>query len=161
MSADGPTTAMRTGRCWRRTVPSASARSPAWAHGWASGATAALSGFVLGVRPASPGYATWTVAPHPGDLRWVRGRVPTPHGAIAVSWGKAGHALVLDVAAPHRTAGTIAVPVTRTGATITADGRTVWSHGRFHPVPGITAAHATAGAVRFTVHGGHHRLTSH
>ena len=50
------------------------------AHGWASGATADLSAYVLGVQPSSAGYRTWLVQPHPGSLAWVEGDVPTPNG---------------------------------------------------------------------------------
>jgi alpha-L-rhamnosidase len=56
------------------------------AHAWSTGATSALTGYVLGVLPGAPGYATLTVAPHPGNLAWARGRVPTPHGPVDVSW---------------------------------------------------------------------------
>ena len=37
-------------------------------HGWSSGAAPALTGYVLGVLPASPGFATFTVVPHPAGL---------------------------------------------------------------------------------------------
>ncbi len=58
--------------------------STSLAHGWASGATAALSSYVLGVRPSSAGFRTWSVTPHAGTLSWVEGDVPTPHGTIEV-----------------------------------------------------------------------------
>jgi hypothetical protein len=46
------------------------------AHGWASGPTPILTGYVLGIQPVKPGYQTFTVTPHPGNLRWGRGRGP-------------------------------------------------------------------------------------
>ena len=58
------------------------------AHGWASGATADLSQYVLGVQPSSPGYRAWLVQPHPGSLTWAEGNVPTPLGTIAVRWAQ-------------------------------------------------------------------------
>ncbi len=48
------------------------------AHGWSTAPTSALSGYVLGAQPVTAGYATWSVQPHPGDLTWAEGRVPTP-----------------------------------------------------------------------------------
>ena len=54
-------------------------------HGWAAGPTAWLSEHVLGVAPASPGFKTVRIQPHLGDLQWVRGTVPTPHGVIEVT----------------------------------------------------------------------------
>ena len=56
------------------------------AHPWSAGATALLSNQVLGVRPTAPGYERFVVEPHPGELRWAWGTVPTPHGPIEVRW---------------------------------------------------------------------------
>ena len=41
-------------------------------HGWATGPTAALTEYVLGLPPTSPGGATWSFVPHPGDLKFAR-----------------------------------------------------------------------------------------
>jgi hypothetical protein len=40
--------------------------------------------YTLGVTPAEPGYTVARVAPRLGRLAWAEGRVPTPHGLIAV-----------------------------------------------------------------------------
>jgi hypothetical protein len=40
---------------------------------------------VLGVRPLSDGWATFTVEPQLGDLEWASATVPTPHGPITVT----------------------------------------------------------------------------
>ncbi len=53
-------------------------------HGWASGPTAWLSEFVLGIRPIEPGCKTVRVAPELGRLKWVEGTYPTPQGPIRV-----------------------------------------------------------------------------
>ncbi|WP_309067440.1 alpha-L-rhamnosidase C-terminal domain-containing protein [Microbacterium sp.] len=80
------------------------------AHSWASGPTWGMSAYLLGVKPVEPGFATWTVQPHPADLHWSKGSVPTPHGAIDVSWAKEDGVLDLDVSAPDGTAGEVWVP---------------------------------------------------
>ena len=49
-------------------------------HGWASAPTTHLPAYILGVRPAEPGFKRATIAPNTGDLRWARGTVPTPLG---------------------------------------------------------------------------------
>jgi Bacterial alpha-L-rhamnosidase 6 hairpin glycosidase domain/Bacterial alpha-L-rhamnosidase C-terminal domain len=58
-----------------------------WDVGWSSGATAALTQYVLGVRPTSPGYATYVVDPHPDPgVWWASGDVVTPRGLLHVQW---------------------------------------------------------------------------
>jgi alpha-L-rhamnosidase-like protein len=57
-----------------------------WAHGWSSGAAPALTEYVLGVRPTSPGFRTFVVDPKAGSVIWAAGSVPTPRGPIRVSW---------------------------------------------------------------------------
>ncbi len=52
------------------------------AHGWSSGPTAWLSEFVLGIQPLDPGCKRVRIAPQLGDLDWVEGSYPTPHGLI-------------------------------------------------------------------------------
>ena len=77
------------GRCGRRSRDEPAARStsvPSYDHGWSSGAAPALTNYVLGVQPTSPGFATFTVTPHPSGLTSAPGVVPTPHGPIRVSW---------------------------------------------------------------------------
>lgn len=59
-----------------------------FAHGWASGPTAWLSEYVLGVRIVEPGCKVVKVEPHLGDLQWVEGTVPTPYGVIKVRHDK-------------------------------------------------------------------------
>ena len=100
MLANGPQKGM-----WELIGPFGSA-PPGWAsweHGWSSGAAPALSGYVLGVRPTSPGFKTFVVDPNPGDLAWAKGSVPTPHGDIRVSWTMRGGKLRLSVTAPPGT----------------------------------------------------------
>ncbi len=53
-------------------------------HGWAGGPTAFLSHHVLGIRPAAPGFTKVRITPNLGDLPWVEGTYPTPHGIIKV-----------------------------------------------------------------------------
>ncbi|MEI7557019.1 alpha-L-rhamnosidase C-terminal domain-containing protein [Candidatus Chlorohelix sp.] len=80
------------------------------AHGWSAGATAALTENVLGVRMTAPGYASFEIVPHPGDLQWAQGSVPTPHGAIEVSWQRreSGFQVILEV--PEGTLARLGLP---------------------------------------------------
>ena len=69
-------------------------------HGWSSGAAPALSGYVLGVLPTTPGFATFTVTPHAGDVQAAEGNMPTPHGSIHIFWQSSGGTPQLSVTAP-------------------------------------------------------------
>ncbi len=53
-------------------------------HGWSASPTYDLTSYVLGVRPATPGYRRAVVDPYPGPLRRISGRVPTPLGWLVV-----------------------------------------------------------------------------
>lgn len=55
-----------------------------WNHAWGSAPANIISRFVLGVRPLEPGCAKIVIAPQPGGLKWVRGKVPTAVGPISV-----------------------------------------------------------------------------
>lgn len=97
------------------------------AHGWAAGAAPALSNEVMGVKPTSPGFTTYDVIPHPGNLSWVEGIMPTPLGGIAVSWEADGAGgFKLKVTSPAGTVGRLAVP-TIGNTTVGLNGTVVWN----------------------------------
>jgi alpha-L-rhamnosidase len=71
-------------------------------HGWASGPTAWLSEYVLGIHPMEPGCRSIRVAPQLGDLEWVEGTFPTPHGIVRVKHTKQADGTVRsEVKAPE------------------------------------------------------------
>lgn len=53
-------------------------------HGWASGPTAWLAEYVLGVRIEEAGCRTLRIEPNLGDLAWAEGTYPTPHGSVKI-----------------------------------------------------------------------------
>ncbi len=155
MVADGPD---RTGTLWENI--SSSDGTPglgagaSLSHGWSTAPTSALSGYVLGVRPDTAGFATWTVQPHHGDLTWTQGRVPTPHGPIDVDWTAPSGSgrFTMTVTAPHGTRGTIAVPTDGAAhPVVSVNGAAVWRHGALTATREITAAHADSGYVYLTI----------
>ncbi|WP_339153919.1 alpha-L-rhamnosidase C-terminal domain-containing protein [Actinomadura luteofluorescens] len=106
-------------------------------HGWAAAPTSFLTNQVLGVAPASGGFRTFTVLPHPASgLRWAQGRVPTPHGDITAAWKRDGGTFTLRVDAPRGTTATAGVPV-RGASEVRAGGTVVWRHGAAVK-PGVT-----------------------
>ena len=58
-------------------------------HGWASGPTAWLTEYVLGVEVVEPGCRRLRIDPHLGVLEWVEGTFPTPYGAVKIRHEKA------------------------------------------------------------------------
>ena len=59
-----------------------------------------LSDYVLGLRPVEPGYRRWTFNPHPGELDFAEGCVPTPRGPVEVRWERAGDSLKCRIKEP-------------------------------------------------------------
>ncbi|MDH6342408.1 alpha-L-rhamnosidase [Parabacteroides sp. PFB2-12] len=57
-------------------------------HGWASGPTAWLTEHVLGVKVIEPGCKVLKITPNLGDLEWVEGTFPTPHGVVKIKHTK-------------------------------------------------------------------------
>lgn len=96
------------------------------AHGWSTGALPAMTNYVLGVTPTEPGYARFDAIPHPGDLHWAQGRVPTPHGAIDASWSRGDGEFTSTLTVPAQTSATAGVPApVRTSVWV--DGKLAWN----------------------------------
>lgn len=52
-------------------------------HPWSAGITKWLTEEILGIKPTSPGFLSFSVKPHlTGKVTWVKGKVKTPHGMI-------------------------------------------------------------------------------
>jgi alpha-L-rhamnosidase len=82
-------------------------------HAWCSGPTALLPQKVLGIEPVSAGWKTFSVKPHPCDLKWAKGIVPTSFGDIVVDWkvNEKG-VFTMFVRVPENTSAQISVPAT-------------------------------------------------
>ncbi|MCI2957132.1 glycoside hydrolase family 78 protein [Agromyces atrinae] len=66
---------------------------------------------VGGLRPTSPGYETFEVAPLPGGgLESCAVAHESPFGRISVAWSRAGETLTLDVSVPPGTRAEVLVP---------------------------------------------------
>ena len=57
-------------------------------HAWGASPVYLLGKYYLGVRPTKPGYAEFEIRPSLGDLDWLEGDVPTPHGMIHVEMNR-------------------------------------------------------------------------
>ena len=70
-------------------------------HGWASGPTAWLSRYVLGVQVLEPGCRKVKIEPHLGNLNRVEGSFPTPQGVIHIKHEKGADGKIRsDIQAP-------------------------------------------------------------
>jgi len=80
------------------------------AHAWSATPTLDLLTRVLGVTPASPGFASVRVAPYLGTLSRAAGQVPTPHGIIALDLERRGRRVNGEVTLPDGVTGTLELP---------------------------------------------------
>ena len=53
-------------------------------HAWGASPIYLLGKYYLGVRPTKPGYEEFEIRPSLGNLDWMEGDVPTPHGMIHI-----------------------------------------------------------------------------
>jgi hypothetical protein len=113
---------------------------PSWDHGWSSGAAPALTNEVLGITPSSPGFATFTAAPHPAGLASAQGSIPTPRGNISFAWKLSRLAFTATVTSPSP--GTVILPVS---------GETSLDGVRNAVPTGVTTIHVPPGHHRITV----------
>jgi alpha-L-rhamnosidase len=105
-----------TGTFWENesTTGTQAWKATSMAHGWSTMPTSALSEYVLGIQPVDPGYQTWLVQPHPGDLAWTEGQAPTANGgSLSVKWAQDTTAGVfhMQVVSPSGTGGEVWVPL--------------------------------------------------
>jgi hypothetical protein len=125
------------------------------AHGWAAGPVISLTTEVLGVQPTSPGFSSYAVIPHPADLAWVQGRVPTPYGPIDASWqSEANSQFTMHISAPVGTTGQLVVPILGRADTVEMDGQIIFA-GQAR-LSNVKSDGATVSVGDVTP--GHHRL---
>lgn len=117
-------------------------------HPWSAGVTKWLSEEILGVKPQTPGFKTFTVCPQlTSGLTRIDGAVPTPHGKIEIFMDvKKG---VTSLSVPSGTTGQLAVPMMGAQSIqIKVDGKSIEPEK-------ITATHAYLPALNE----GQHKLT--
>jgi hypothetical protein len=75
-------------------------------HAWSAHPIYDLLTLVAGIAPASPGFSSVRIAPHPGPLRSIAATFPHPKGAIAVQFEHSGSQLNGTVTLPEGLRGT-------------------------------------------------------
>ena len=149
-----PANPLYTGTFWefKNTDGGVNRATASLAHGWAASPTVQLTESVLGVRPVGPGYSTWSIKPHPGNLKYSRGVVPTETGTIDAAWTSdiKAETFDLDVTTPAGSSGTVAVPA-QADSVVRVNGRRVWVAGTSR----ARDARLVDGYVEFTAGSGH------
>lgn len=112
-------------------------------HGWCSSPLIQMSSRVLGVTSSSPGFRTIAVRPMPCGLTWAKGKVPTPHGDVAVAWSSGADKFELEVTVPAGSEADVVVPVADfANPAVTVNGK-----------PASASVRVPAGTHRFEVTG--------
>jgi len=74
-------------------------------HAWSAHPNYDLLTLVAGIRPASPGFRTVLVAPHPGSLTEFSATMPHPAGDIAFHFAVTGGTRTFDITLPRGVTG--------------------------------------------------------
>lgn len=126
-------------------------------HGWGSNVLVSIQRLLLGVRPASPGFASMEIVPALDALDEATGTAPTPRGPVTVSWRRnAGPngPVDLDVDVPANSRATVHIPV-HANSVLTESGQPLLRHGEVR-LSARSAAEATieigAGSYQFRRH---------
>jgi len=70
-------------------------------HGFATAPIDFFQTVILGIKPLTPGFDTFKVAPEVLDLNFAEGRVPTPHGNIFIAWKRKSDHLAVKLQVPE------------------------------------------------------------
>lgn len=95
-----------------------------WNHAWGAAPANLLPRFVLGVQPATAGWATAMIRPCTGGLKHARGRVPTSRGPIEIDWNNES-TFKISVSIPEGMVARVEVPAANGTTGIFADGKPV------------------------------------
>lgn len=132
-----------------------------YSHPWAASPTSTIATGVVGLAPRAPGWASFTVAPHPGGLTTAEIARPTARGTVRAAFRTVGASVDVAVAVPVTTTATVELPVAVTRVWVDGVARTdvLRSGGRTsvvvgqgcHTVSSVSATSATGSQVLASV----------
>jgi hypothetical protein len=119
-------------------------------HPWSTGVVKWLTEETLGIKPATPGFRTYSVRPHLGrTLTQVSGQVQTPHGMIVTSFDTVKGKCSLS--APPGTEGEFCIPkVEKSIGSIRINGKLAWAKNHSQTIPGIERIQDDGDFIRLT-----------
>jgi hypothetical protein len=131
-------------------VPNAQCGYTSLCHPWGAGVVKWLTEETLGIKPTSPGFATYSICPHLGrTIQVVSGKVRTPHGTIVASFDTEKGKCFFS--APPGTKGDFFIPkVEREIVSIKVNGDLVWNLKHSQTSPGIGAVADDGDFVRLS-----------
>lgn len=96
-----------------------------WLHPWSSCPIYLVAGYLMGLKPKTPGWETIEFSPQiPRNLRWAKLTIPTPKGAIAASFQQDENSIEYRLNIPD--GGSVSVELPGVMPEITVDG-TIYS----------------------------------
>jgi hypothetical protein len=81
-----------------------------WNHAWGAAPANIIPRFILGVSPLEPGFKHILIAPQPGSLRNISGKVPTIRGDIILSFNSTADIKTLQIEIPANTTAKVILP---------------------------------------------------
>jgi hypothetical protein len=81
-----------------------------WNHAWGAAPANLLPRYILGVEPLTPGWKMVRIRPNIAGLSFAKGRVPTPRGAIELSWTYS-NSFVLSIFLPETMKARVELPM--------------------------------------------------
>jgi hypothetical protein len=95
-----------------------------WNHAWGAAPANLLPRFVLGAQPIAAGWERALIRPHADGLTFSEGKIPTPRGAIQVSW-KRDSSFTLKLSLPSGVSARVELPATETAQGVLIDSKPV------------------------------------
>ncbi|MCM0620902.1 family 78 glycoside hydrolase catalytic domain [Nocardioides bruguierae] len=88
-----------------------------YSHPWAASPAFNIPSGLFGIQPATAGYETIRIEPHPGDLEWGTIKTPTVRGSVGSAFEQREDGTTLVVSVPGNTQASVSLPTEARGAT--------------------------------------------
>ena len=128
-------------------------------HAWTAYPGYLFQKYILGIQPASGGFATFEVRPDTAGLDFAEGTVPTVKGLITTRWVKSPNGeLNLSVKVPANTRASIYVPKLWANFTLTESGKRLWPSQSEIKDSGVLAISDEDSSIKCLAGAGHYRF---
>jgi hypothetical protein len=95
-----------------------------WNHAWGAAPANLLPRYVLGAEALEAGWKRASIRPHPGTLKFAKGKIPTPRGPILVDWTNEA-TFRIKITLPDGMPARISLPATASSSEVLVDGRPI------------------------------------